>query len=125
MLPLVTLLSARDGMDCARLGQADDELRTALISLTTADDVPPTVPMRAASCLLKRYPGDAVVISEVSRWMRNPAQLGLALLVASHLPDLPLDEARALAAAAGENPDANARASVHARITDDPRLSRQ
>ncbi len=123
MLPLITLLSARDGVDCASLGAADETLRTSLLALVVAADAPPTVSMRAASCLLTVYPTDPVVVAEASMWMRNPTQLGLALLVASRLPELPVVQARTLAAAVEGNPDAAVRTQIRSRLADDARLT--
>lgn len=113
-------LAQRDGMSCAQLGTADATLRDQLLSLTAPDLMPPSVPIRAAECLVELYPTDPTVHTAFTAWMSDSERAGLALLVIGRLDRLPLTTAVQLATAALQTPDTTMRARFQSRLTQSP-----
>lgn len=84
------MLSARDGEpDCSEVSAAvpdADAVATYLYVVQTVS-MPPTVPMRAAACLLDQHAEAAA--PQIKAWMDAPETAGLARLVLSRLDRLP------------------------------------
>jgi hypothetical protein len=101
---VVRALSAHDGVECAALpvAGADD-----LARYTAPDLAPATVPVRAAECLVARYP--SAVVGVATPWMEDPARAGLALVVLAAMDAIPETEARALGESALRSPTLGAR----------------
>lgn len=103
---VVLALSVRDAApECAAVEALVADPVAVLLDVVANVSMPPTVPMRAAACLLDRHPveaGDAIV-----GWMGAASTQGLAKLAASRIDALPADLAARVARAGldGENAD--------------------
>jgi hypothetical protein len=77
--PVSDALAARDGGSCAALGEATPALRDELVALTDPATLPPTVPVRAASCLVERFGTEPSVQELVAGWTVDAERQGLAM----------------------------------------------
>ena len=90
-------LSVRDKPpSCTELAKQHENLVEELHGLIHQDITPSYVPMRAASCLLELQP---LQVDVYRHWMIDPHSKGLAYLVVSTMPDLPVESAVFLARA--------------------------
>lgn len=112
--PVHDLLRQTDAMSCADLGEATSALRDELLSLTTPG--PSVVPVRAARCLVARFPADPLVLGAVLPWMTDPERAGLALAVLGQADLLDERDAVRLATAALSVADPTQRARVSRRL---------
>lgn len=110
MLPLAAQLSMREPVPCVELTATAAEL----IAVTRTDDHGPMAPVRAAECLALLFSSDPAFTTEAEGWMRDPGQLGLALVVARR--ELPALTVEKLNVALAQNPSASARARVSERL---------
>ena len=98
-------LSAYDGEPaCADVEALTAQPVPALLELVRTVKMPPTVPMRAAGCLVDRHAVEAA--GELEGWMGSAEALGLARLVADKIDALPPDLAVRLARAGAAGPNA-------------------
>ncbi|MBM4367222.1 MAG: hypothetical protein FJ102_13510 [Deltaproteobacteria bacterium] len=77
--PVSDALAARDGVDCMSLGDPSPALRDELLALTDPAILPPSVPMRAASCLAERFGTESVVQDAIVAWSTDSERQGLAM----------------------------------------------
>jgi hypothetical protein len=109
-------LSVRDGfVGCDAVWASGDgaAVRDALIA-ATRETLPPSVPMRAAECLLGKAGEDPVALDLARAWMKDPAVSGFALLVVQHLDGLPEPTAVELAQLAVDRAATDARFARYA-----------
>lgn len=92
-------LSARDPHpSCASVEALSANPVETLNSLVENVEMPPWVPMRAATCLVQRH--SEAIEPEMLQWVADPDKKGLALLVFRRLDHLPQEvEARVVARA--------------------------
>lgn len=99
------LFASRDAVDCAAVaGALGDDARTAVTYVADATTMPPYAPMRAAHCLVERWPADAQAL--FVGWMGAPAKKGLALQTLHEADQLDEPSALALGVAALAGPHA-------------------
>jgi hypothetical protein len=98
-------LSAYDGEPaCADVEALTPQPVPALLELVRTVQMPPTVPMRAAGCLVDRH---AVEVADaLEAWVGSADTLGLARLVADKIDAVPPEVAVRVAAAAAAGPNA-------------------
>ncbi|MEQ1570177.1 MAG: hypothetical protein ABMA64_31375 [Myxococcota bacterium] len=102
---LYKAFAVRDGEPvCAEVEALVAEPVPALLDLVRHVSMPPTVPMRAAGCLVERHAAE--VPDELEAWVTTDATRGLALLVADRVDLLPTDVAVRVTAAAMAGPHA-------------------
>ena len=107
---VVRTLSARDPVACSRVDASVDTLRQVVDTVS----MPPWVPMRAAQCLVEGHAAE--IEADLTRWVVDPADKGLGLLVLAEIDRLPTDLAVRIATkAVTEGPD---RERAAARVAD-------
>jgi hypothetical protein len=104
-------LGARDGFDCATVPV---DSAADLARYTAPELRPPAVAVRAASCLVRRFPGEAEAI--VTPWAADPLRAGLVLAVVDASDHLAPDVAARFAAAALAGADPRARPRLERRL---------
>ncbi len=110
------VLSARDPVGCAQLGNADAALRDQLVPLTDPNLMPPWLPMRAAECLIELYPHDPVTTTLAAGWLTDPGTLGLALTVARKIDTFAAADAVKLAGSVMALPEGADKERLRARF---------
>lgn len=109
-------LSLRDGVTCAELGTADEELRDILLSQTAPTQMPQSVPIRATDCLVRLFGQDDLVLANMQAWIVDSSRAGEALVVLEALDQLPTEWRSALTLAALSHPDARWRERFQTRL---------
>ena len=85
---LVRQLSLRDGApDCAELKNGNGQLQADLMVMVNTVKQPPWVGMRAANCLMTRFPLESK--DTFKMWMSGEQTMGLAYLLGAQLSQLP------------------------------------
>jgi len=93
-------LSLRDGVSCSSLGTVNATLRDQLLELSAPTMMPPSVPVRAADCLVSLFAADPVVQATFVAWAGDIGHAGQTLLVVGRLAELPSETQVAVAKAA-------------------------
>lgn len=87
---MIRALSVRDGEpSCAEVEALSPDPVASMRQIVATVQMPPTVPMRAASCLLRGH--GAEIEADLLSWVSAPETLGLAQLVAGDIDSLPPD----------------------------------
>ena len=108
---MIRRLSMRDGAPpCADVEAGSPDAVADLSAIVQNVELPPTVPMRAAECLIAK--GDAAEV-ELSRWMTGSKTKGLAMLLSDRIDALPVPLATRVVAAGLGGPHAE---EVRARV---------
>ena len=85
---LLRQLSYRDGApDCKELSNDNGQLKDDLLVMVNSVMQPPWVGMRAANCLITRFPLES--IDTFKSWMQSEQTMGLAFLLGTQLSQLP------------------------------------
>ena len=85
---LLRQLSYRDGApDCKDLSNDNGQLKDDLLVMVNSVMQPPWVGMRAANCLITRFPLESV--DTFKSWMQSEQTMGLAYLLGAQISQLP------------------------------------
>ena len=85
---LLRQLSYRDGApDCKDLSNDNGQLKDDLLVMVNSVIQPPWVGMRAANCLITRFPLESV--DTFKSWMQSEQTMGLAYLLGAQISKLP------------------------------------
>ena len=89
---LMRQLSHRDAAPpCTELENTEGQLQPNLMVMVTEVTQPPWVGMRAANCLIERFPVESK--ETFQEWMRSEQTMGLAYLLGAQLSVLPTEVA--------------------------------
>jgi hypothetical protein len=100
--PMLQALASRDDVSCVDIEALAPEPVSALVEVVATVKMPPTVPMRAAGCLVERHAHEIPEVIE--GWMKGADTKGLALLAAGRLDALDPELAARFARAAMAGP---------------------
>ncbi|NCG19916.1 MAG: hypothetical protein GWP91_12980 [Rhodobacterales bacterium] len=89
-LTLHQALSARHNVpSCEQLEEGIDHPATAWLNLSEHAATPPWVPLRAATCLIKRHAENPAVKNAFLRWVSEERWMGLGKQLLNQLDQLP------------------------------------